>query len=339
MNPVSFYQRHLDQVSRSFSFCIARLEGDLRLWVSLSYLLCRLLDTVEDAPWDDLGVKRKSFQQFQDFLKIPPSLAEVQAWSAGLPKNLPEGELLLLKDAFEVFQDFHALPDKVRQKIQRGVQNMARGMVHFTRDRELRLKTLAEVNQYCFFVAGVVGEILTDLLKEKTPLPPPKNIYVLAHHFGLFLQKINLLKDQAGDEKEGRYLVPSRPELLKSLATDAKGALEYLQSIPLSAKGYRLFCAWSLFLGLISLPWIHNSWTKKILEKIPRAVTEKMLSEVEAMIDDNQALERFFHQHISSNDKAPALVRTAGASADLAWFRAIYEGPLNASQIHELGLV
>ena len=53
MSEIAYYQPHLDRVSRSFAFCIARLEGEMREWVSLSYLLCRLLDTVEDAPWAD----------------------------------------------------------------------------------------------------------------------------------------------------------------------------------------------------------------------------------------------------------------------------------------------
>jgi hypothetical protein len=335
MNSLGFYQQHLDRVSRSFAFCIARLEGDLRLWVSMSYLLCRILDTVEDAAWTDLAMKQRAFAQFQDFMQTPPS-ATVNAWAASFPAGLPESEILLLQDAFLIFTDFHALPDFAASKIRRGVLNMARGMIHFSTGGELRLKTLAEVNQYCFFVAGVVGEILTDLLKEKTALQTPKNIYVLAHHFGLFLQKINLLKDQAGDEKEGRYLVPSRPELLKSLSADARGALEYLQTIPLTAKGYRLFCAWSLFLGLASLPWINNSWARKVLEKIPRPLTEKILAEVEAIIDDNQALERFFHKQYAATP-VPAM-STAATPATGAWFQRLYEGPLDGAQLAELGL-
>ena len=49
MQTISFYQTHLDRVSRSFAFCIKKLESPLRQWVSLAYLLCRVLDTVEDS--------------------------------------------------------------------------------------------------------------------------------------------------------------------------------------------------------------------------------------------------------------------------------------------------
>ena len=52
MQTIGFYQTHLDRVSRSFAFCIKKLESPLRQWVSLAYLLCRVLDTVEDSIWE-----------------------------------------------------------------------------------------------------------------------------------------------------------------------------------------------------------------------------------------------------------------------------------------------
>ena len=65
MNNVDFYQNHLNKVSRSFAFCIPRLEGNLREWIGLSYLLCRLLDTVEDALWTSHEEQLRSFEMFQ----------------------------------------------------------------------------------------------------------------------------------------------------------------------------------------------------------------------------------------------------------------------------------
>ncbi len=334
LNSTSFYQGHLDQVSRSFAFCIACLEEDLRLWVSISYLLCRMLDTIEDTTWDEPSIKFSSFDKFQGFISQAPSINEVQQWSAGFSKNIPKSEEMLLQDAFQIFQDFHALAPQIKSKIRRGVLNMSRGMVYFSNGERSRLKNMAEVNQYCFFVAGVVGEILTDLQSEKMSFLKVENIYLLSHHFGLFLQKINLLKDQSNDESEGRFLVPSRIQLLQSLARNAKYSLAYIQSIPIQASGYRLFCSWSFFLGVYSIDWIQKSWTMKILDKIPRAFTQQLLAKIQLIIDDNAALEKLF------NEKFECLGASDQDSfaSDLSWFHEIYEGQLDQKHLAGLGM-
>ena len=53
MRSGEFYQRHLDGVSRSFALCIPQLDQPFQERVALSYLLLRVLDTVEDAPFAD----------------------------------------------------------------------------------------------------------------------------------------------------------------------------------------------------------------------------------------------------------------------------------------------
>ena len=341
MSETDFYQSHLDRVSRSFSFCIARLDGEMRDWVSLSYLLCRILDTVEDAPWATREAQDEAFARFHAFLETPPSETESRAWAASFPAGTDPGELLLIGDAYRCFANLHALPPAVAEKIRRPVRNMYRGMRHFLGEmREkgtLRLRSLAEVNQYCFFVAGLVGELLTELLLVRQPqLPTGSRLLLDAHHFGLFLQKINLLKDQAKDEKEGRFLVPSRKEMLASLGQDADGAFRYLQSLPLSEKGFRLFCAWSLFLGLASLPWIERSALLGKFMKIPRFVTEKILGRVEKIIDDNAALLRLFTEMLP---KLPLLVPCGRPRVAIPWMEKLYEGALREEDFRELGML
>jgi phytoene/squalene synthetase len=329
------YQQHLDRVSRSFAFCIARLEGDFRGWVGLSYLLCRILDTVEDAPWAASLERDTAFAAFEGFMNSGSTEASVRDWASRFP-DVPEGERLLLEDAHRIFADLHALPESVREKIRRPVLNMFRGMRHFGGAQTLRLRTLAEVNQYCFFVAGLVGDLLTELVAERWPsLKTSPRMVLDAHHFGLFLQKINLLKDQAADEKEGRYLVPSRAELVASLRRDAEGAIRYLQSLPLAERGFRLFCGWSLFLGLASLPWTERSWAQGIFGKIPRVLTQNLLATVEKVIDDNQALLVLFQKMLPS---APPSAVPAQVGA-IPWFRSVYEGRLADADLAELGML
>ena len=116
---------------------------------------------------------------------------------------------------------------------------------------------------------------------------------------------------------------------------DAEGALRYLQSLPLAEKGFRLFCGWSLFLGLASLPWTERSWAMGIFEKIPRLLTQKILGTVERIIDDNQALLQLFQQMLPAAKADPA----AAATGAIPWFRSVYDGRLRDSELAELGLM
>src|SRR5205807_1178023 len=127
------------------------------------------------------------------------------------------------------------------------IDRMAEGMALYAkRPVGVRLVDLEDVVRYCCIVAGLVGELLTRLWALEGDAPPK---ILDAYHFGLFLQKVNILKDQAEDEAAGRFFVPDRRELLSSLRADADGALEYLTRLPRQARGYRTFCAWSLMLG------------------------------------------------------------------------------------------
>src|SRR5947207_4851639 len=110
MRPPEFYQRHLDAVSRSFALCIPQLDQPLRDQVALSYLLLRVLDTVEDAPFADRALQQRQFTAFRQFLVKLPTHAQVDAFRAAFPAGLSDGERNLLLDAEAFFEDAHELP-------------------------------------------------------------------------------------------------------------------------------------------------------------------------------------------------------------------------------------
>lgn len=341
MQTIGFYQTHLDRVSRSFAFCIKKLESPLRQWVSLAYLLCRVLDTVEDSIWESSRLREAQYSEFDSFLQNAPSAATVQAWSARFPISIPETEKLLLAEAQLLFKDLHSLPPEVRRAMQGTVQRMSAGMKYYasrTHGGELRLADLTDVNRYCYFVAGIVGELLTKLLIEYRPeFVPNKDFMKNAFHFGLFLQKVNLLKDQRGDEREGRFLVPNRAQLFASLRENAEGAVTYLTSLPEDERGFRTFCAWSLFLGAASLSWIEMSFNADDGSKIPRNITQELLEAVEAIVLDNSALRAGFEEYFP---KLPALetTPTAPESGDEQWFTRLSGQVLASSELVELRL-
>ncbi len=341
MEKSEFYQKHLDQVSRSFAHCIANLKNPLKEWVGLSYLLFRALDTIEDAPWESSVLKKISFDQFHNCLSGQLDFS----WTAHLPANIPEVEKQLMQDLPQLIHDYLALPSPIRQSIQKSLVMMSLGMQRFaslTHQGQIRLNNLKEVNQYCFFVAGLVGELLTDLIGSLLPKSfVTPELYFNSFRFGMFLQKINLLKDQTEDEQQGRFLVPNREELLLSLKQDSEGAIDYILQMPVTQKEYRLFCAWSLFLGLSSLPWIENSFLKKLMEKIPRPITQALFSKIELVIHDNQALVQLFKegtQKIRSQMRKPAQTES-DTGLDSQWLTQIYQGQLSHDQLGRLGVI
>ena len=177
MQSIDFYQSHLNRVSRSFAFCIQKLEAPLRQWISLSYLLCRVLDTVEDSQWSKVALRASQYEEFESFVRVCPSKTLAADWGARFPKSIPNGEKDLLADAHLLFQDLHDLPKPVRRHIQDTVLRMSAGMRHYGQDPTgaLRLSDLGEVNRYCYFVAGVVGELLTRLVLEAWPDFKPRH--------------------------------------------------------------------------------------------------------------------------------------------------------------------
>lgn len=348
MSQTDFYQSHLNRVSRSFAYCIGNLNAPLKAWVGLTYLICRVLDTVEDAPWRHELDQQKHFDRFNDFLLKQPDKEDVEQWSSHFPASIPEGERLLLKDSHRLFEDLHDSPESVKTIIQQMVVSMSQGMKHFSHsktrnDGVLKLRTLKEVNQYCFFVAGVVGEALARLVEHVEPqFKAAKHRILDAHHFGLFLQKVNLLKDQKNDAVEGREFVYDRSEILHSMSYNVHGAWRFFQHLPLQQREFRLFCAWSLFLGIASLPWLEQFHELESSGKLPREEAEEIFSGVEAIIDHPEQLQELYSQLLMASgldtvtDDEYLAQKSTSPSAQ-SWPSSLYHGQMEPVQAVSLG--
>src|SRR3990167_6144768 len=304
MQSIDFYNQHLEKVSRSFSFCIMQLQSPAKEWIALSYLLCRIVDTIEDSIWPDRQLQEHAFQQLKLFLETEPSAVKFVLWLNHFPTQIVPAEQHLLTDLPLLLRDKNELPLEVQDQLVKTMSQMMGGMRYFLSQYQnkgtLILPSLATTNQYCFFVAGIVGELLTRIYTYLIPeFEGSESLLIQSFHFGLFLQKINLLKDQASDESAGRCYVSSRNSLRESLFVNAREALHYIKSIPIiSGRTYRLFCSWSLFIGLASLKWIDKGWQMNEIYKIGSRETSYILSQVKQIIDDNYALDVLFKRYL-----------------------------------------
>jgi phytoene/squalene synthetase len=208
---------------------------------------------------------------------------------------------------------------------------MANGMAAYSRrPLPLRLVDLEDVSRYCCFVAGVVGEMLTQLWAcGGDDVAPP---IPLAYHFGLFLQKVNILKDQAEDEAAGRFLVPDRLGLLASLSGDASGALAYLQTLPPHRdRGYRTFCAWSLMLGAVTVDQLAQPKASR------RAETAALLARTAEIVHDNAALALQFAELLPPLP-ARAHVAPLPKPESGTWFRDTLAARMTDADLRRLGI-
>jgi farnesyl-diphosphate farnesyltransferase len=75
----------------------------------------------------------------------------------------------------------------------------------------LRLHSIRELRDYCYVVAGIVGEMLTELFlldaPELSAVAP--RLRRRSRFFGEGLQLVNILKDRASDATEGRVYLPA----------------------------------------------------------------------------------------------------------------------------------
>ncbi len=208
----------LPQVSRTFAISIEGLPDPLRDAVRVAYLLCRAVDTIEDEPRMAPADRAVLFDAFDALLAddtIDPAPFESLCARARLGAGAPDGELC--RGAGAVFRAFRRLPLAQRQAIRPHVQEMSSGMRAYCARADaaggaLRLDDLEDLERYCYFVAGTVGNLLTALFEPAVPaLSEAARAAVRARavSFGLGLQMVNIVKDVAEDLERGVCFLPA----------------------------------------------------------------------------------------------------------------------------------
>jgi farnesyl-diphosphate farnesyltransferase len=103
-----------------------------------------------------------------------------------------------------------------------------------TGPRGLELETVDDLRDYCYVVAGIVGEMLTELFLLGRPglAGVAEDLRNRAAHFGEGLQLVNILKDAQPDAAEGRVYLPRRGNTREVVAIahrDLEAAAQYTE--------------------------------------------------------------------------------------------------------------
>jgi farnesyl-diphosphate farnesyltransferase len=275
----------LPVVSRTFAINIRLLVGPLGEAVRVGYLLCRAADALEDS-WPGTGDEiRARFGRMLEALEGDTAAGESLARDARA-LGTDRADLALLGELPRVLRVHAALDLEARDAVSQGVRTLASGMKRYASRAAERpdgapyLVTEEELHEYCYVVAGCVGEMLTRLWHLSAPdrdrAQDPRRL-ALAPHVGEALQLTNILLDWPVDVRRGRCHVPAdwlaemdldpadlvgsdRPgarELAARMEALARAALarvpDYLALIPTRAVRYRLFCLWPALWAKASL--------------------------------------------------------------------------------------
>lgn len=295
----------LPNVSRSFAIGIEFLSGELRKSVLVGYLLCRIIDTVEDDLHLDIKLKEQYLMKFIDCF----SQEGESVFYSNIASQLKGDKyhLDLVKNTHKVFQIYFSLSKNTQNNLKHWISEMSKGMALFVSryPKGIRIVSLEEYKEYCYYVAGTVGYLLTDLWKEYGFFVNDK-VYKEIHKtsviFGEALQTVNILKDIAWDAKgENSIYIPldilkkydlthetmlnidkksiaekAAREILLLAHEDLKISLNYLKSIPKINFRIRFFCIFPLLLAFATLRKLEQSENIIAPEKIIKVSREEV---------------------------------------------------------------
>lgn len=208
---LAWQTKSLQEVSRTFALVIPQLPQPLREVVGNAYLLCRIADIIEDEP--DIPFERK--RDFSErFIRVIEGQESGRRFADDLQSLLVSalpGERALVCDSDRAVRIASGFNDVQRTAIGRCVGTMARGMVEFQRTATLDgLDDLPHLGRYCYHVAGVVGEMLTEIFCDHSSAIAARRdrLISLSVSFGQGLQMTNILKDLWDDRRRGACWLP-----------------------------------------------------------------------------------------------------------------------------------
>ena len=334
---LAFCHDILPGVSRTFALSIEALPSSLKDAVAISYLLCRIVDTIEDEANIEPSIRAALFGAFDRAMENDA----VDFEPDGVELGNSEAEKRLMAEANRVFRAFRRLDDHQKDAIRPHVLEMSFGMREYTSRAdaagELVLTDMQDLERYCYYVAGTVGKLLTALFEHTVPVLEEEvrtAIRERAVAFGLGLQMVNIVKDVAVDLERGDVFLPQatarahgvqlkdllapqkrQPSLAVVRAVCARARLhlekaaEYTTLWPTpQGTPVRQFCAVPLALALASLVEVESGSDTLRPGRVPKISREQvahLFAEITEAVDDNDGLLALFSRCLVNQESNP----------------------------------
>lgn len=301
-----FTAQHLAGVSRTYAILIPMLPRGLAEPVGLAYLLMRIVDTLEDAPELTPEQRRELFGELHVALSSPEP---VPSGNLARPIGESASERALMQDAGEVLARIRRLEPAYRQALETCAHQMMSGVCRLlTRSAERgrpypAIRDAAELREYCYYVAGVVGEMLCAMMAHHLRYPALLKLSAVAVELGIGLQLVNILKDALKDAEQGRRYLPmaeegpvSPTEIYRAVLAEARQCLargtEFVLALPVQAASLRSFCGLPIAWGALTLARAERDAGRA---KISRSLIRASIARFERLAGNDQALRRWFN--------------------------------------------
>ena len=231
----------LARTSRTFGLAIPLLPFPAQRDVTIAYLLFRIADTIEDGEFLSCQEKLAAFDKFTNLLESSADSGDDGlVFQSQLVKQQPcenEGYLHLLAHLHMVMQSAQHLDEAARIIVFDSLRKSVAGMRRFVERSggdSVELNHLDELREYCYSVAGLVGELLTEIFLVRAPWlrEVQDEIRPKSRWFGEGLQLVNILKDSQDDAQAGRLYIPKgvpRSELFDLARNNLETATEYVK--------------------------------------------------------------------------------------------------------------
>ena len=315
-----YCEETLPKVSRTFALNVGQLEGDTYRAVLLGYLFFRIADTFEDNMYQSEFEKIKTLGDYAEVFKGNKSLADRLEQYESLKfrwhEESPDKDLV--ENRGRVICCYFTLPDRYRKIMDPCIVKTSEGMAKFQKrklesnSRIFQLRDIGDLEGYCYYVAGVVGMMLTGIFcKQGNLLTLKSKLEKYQVQFGAALQITNIAKDYEKDLGRGWCYIPTsvtkkyniRLEKLSSLSADQKqgilreltptilnaydSILKYIAIIPENERSVRMFCIIPFVLAYNTL--LHITEMKG--NKISREQVATILTECSFYARSNRLLE------------------------------------------------
>ena len=286
---ITYCTEMLPRVSRTFAPTIRMLPRYLFMPVTVAYLLCRIADTVEDEPSLSKEEKQYNLALYAQMFSDPDLLAEFSHRVAFIPDH--NQDVVLIKNLDRVMAVFKSFSMEVQRLIGIWVVEMVMGMKKFAQEKGKGkfhfLKSMKDLDEYTYYVAGTVGHLLTALFAHFSRTITPAVVQRLekfSSSFGKGLQMVNIIRDINADLKRGQSYIPDEilrkynltrksiydaenciqaeqmfNELIEMAIGHLDNALAYVLNIPKEEARIRLFCLLPMFWAMQTLKIIQQN--------------------------------------------------------------------------------
>lgn len=213
----------LKKTSRTFFIPISQLVPKLKETVSAAYLCMRAIDEIEDHPTLRLKEKEQLLLSVSEILQKASHERELAHLFQPFRHQLPT-VTLRLADWVKI------CPPQIVERVLESTVTMAKGMAEWAR-KGWKIYTKEDLDSYTYYVAGLVGIMLTDIWEWYDNTRADKELSV---GFGRGLQAVNILRNQSEDAQRGVNYFPygwGREEMFHYARQNLSLADRYLESL------------------------------------------------------------------------------------------------------------